>query len=71
VSYITVMTGSKGACPGKLEAWTYQWYAAKTVCGSYTITWYISKWIRSGNAVCGASRNRYGGRDVACIAIRV
>lgn len=71
VSYITVMTGSYGACPGKLEAWTYHWYAAKAVCGSTATTWYISKWVPSGNAVCGASLNRYGGRDVACIAIRV
>jgi hypothetical protein len=71
VSYITVMTGSYGACPGKLEAWTWGWYAAQPVCGSAAITWYISRWIPSGNAVCGASRNKYGGRDVACIGIRV
>jgi hypothetical protein len=71
VSYITVMTGSGGACPGKLEGWTSGFYAAQQVCGSTAITWYISRWISSGNAVCGASLNRYGGRDVACISIRV
>jgi hypothetical protein len=71
VSYITVMTGTGGACPGKLEAWTYGWYAAQQVCGQAQTTWYISRWIPSGNAVCGASLNKSGGRDVACISIQV
>lgn len=71
VSKITVLTGRYGACPGKLEGWTYKWYATKTVCGEYAISWFINRWIPTGNAVCGASQNRYGGRDVACIAIRV
>lgn len=71
VSYITVMTGTGGACPGRLEAWTWGWYAAQPVCGSSAVTWYISRWIPSGNGVCGASLNRYGGRGIACITIRV
>jgi hypothetical protein len=71
VSYITVMTGSAGACPGKLEAWTSGFYVAQPVCGSTATTWYISRWIPSGNGVCGASLNRYGGRDIACISITV
>jgi N-methylhydantoinase B/oxoprolinase/acetone carboxylase alpha subunit len=33
VSYITVMTGSGGACPGKLEGWTGGWCTAQPVCG--------------------------------------
>lgn len=71
VSYITVMTGSGGACPGKLEAWTSSFYVSQSVCGSTTVTWYISRWVASGNSVCGASLNRYGGRGVACRTIRV
>jgi hypothetical protein len=71
VSKVTVLTGSAGACPGKLEAWTYNWYATKAVCGSYAISWFVNRWIPSGNGVCGASLNRYGGRDIACISIRV
>jgi hypothetical protein len=71
VSRITVMTGRGGACPGRLEGWTYGWYASEEVCGQTERTFWISRWIPSGNGVCGASRNIYGGRDVACITIRV
>lgn len=68
VSYVTVYTGSN--CPSKLEAWTSGFYATQTVCGPHAVTWYISRWVASGNAVCGASSNHWG-RGVACIGIRV
>ncbi|MEA2493880.1 MAG: hypothetical protein QOJ29_1791 [Thermoleophilaceae bacterium] len=80
VSYITVMTGSQGTCPSKLEAWTYGFYVAQQVCGPAAVTWYISKWVPTGNNVCGASswtlwnsvwRRWVNGRDTACISIRV
>jgi hypothetical protein len=79
VSYITVGTGSAGTCPSTQQAWTAGFYAARQVCGPAYTTWYISRWVPSGNYVCGASswtlwNTFYGwvhGRDVACISIRV
>lgn len=74
VSSITILAGTSAAnsygC-GTFEGWTQGFYRRGKYCEA--ISWYISRWVSSGNAVCGAFRDIAGKwqRYVACIAIRV
>ncbi|MBS1868049.1 MAG: hypothetical protein JSS99_00115 [Actinobacteria bacterium] len=75
VSYITVETGG-AYCPTQTEAWTYGFYRSTQLCGPWAaVTWYISRWVPSGNSVCGSSyvwsRMLAPTRNIACIGIRV
>jgi hypothetical protein len=69
VSYITVSSG--GYCPTTMEAWTAGFYASALRCGPAYVTWYIDRWVPSGNGVCGSSTAGKYGRQIACITIRV
>jgi hypothetical protein len=77
VSSITILssTAQRNAygC-GTFEAWTQSYYASTpswAYCGG--VTFYISRWVSSGNGVCGAFTDKYHwwARSVACITIRV
>jgi hypothetical protein len=70
--YIQVPTAKNyGYGCGKFEAWTQNYYVTTQACGSQF--YYISRWVATGNYVCGAF-TPFGTawpRAVACIAIRV
>ena len=74
VSAITILSATSSAnsygC-GTFEAWTQNFYARADRCGS--VYFYISRWVSSGNYVCGAFQDiaRRWARSIACIAIRV
>lgn len=53
----------------RVEAWTEGWY--RSAAGSRA-KWYVGKWVRSGQGVCGAT-NIPGSSDrkIPCITIRV
>jgi len=73
VSWITVESGAS-TCPSLYEAWTAGFYASKQMCSPAAITWYISRWVPSGNYVCGAAQVSLNGiteRQIACISITV
>ena len=73
VSWITVESGAS-TCPSLYEAWTYGFYASKQMCSPAAITWYIDRWVPSGNYVCGSAHVRLNGideRQIACIQIKV
>lgn len=70
VGNISVQVGSGRNC-GVFEAWTQGFYARTTACGG--AFWYISRWVGSGNYVCGAFTDFSGryAREITCIGIRV
>jgi hypothetical protein len=70
VNYITILPG--GSECGKIEAWTQGWYKSTVAC-TQGITWYINRWVSSGQNVCGAFTDYSGNysRNIACISIRV
>ncbi|HVF04300.1 MAG TPA: hypothetical protein VNA20_05635 [Frankiaceae bacterium] len=74
VSSITVLTNTSAnnsyGC-GTFEGWTQGFYARVERCDS--VHFYISRWVGSGNYVCGAFQDidRRWNRSIACIAIRV
>ncbi|HXH26844.1 MAG TPA: hypothetical protein VNG90_03030 [Candidatus Acidoferrum sp.] len=73
VSRITVESGAS-TCPSLYEAWTAGFYASSVRCSPTAVTWYINRWVPTGNYVCGAAQASNGKiteRQIACIAIRV
>jgi hypothetical protein len=61
-----------GLCLTRWEAWTQNWYMAPARSGCYygSLTYAISRWVRTNNYVCG--RGYYTTTNVtACVAIRV
>jgi hypothetical protein len=70
--YIQVPTAKNyGYGCGKFEAWTQNYYVTTQACGSQSYN--ISRWVATGNYVCGAFTpfDTAWPRAVACIAIRV
>ncbi|HVE97802.1 MAG TPA: hypothetical protein VNA12_01330, partial [Mycobacteriales bacterium] len=74
VTSITVMTSTRKensyGC-GRFEGWTQGFYRAADRCES--VHFYISRWVSSGNHVCGAFQDidRRWSRSIACITIKV
>lgn len=72
VSSITIIDSANACDGGTAEAWTSGYYNKRQMCGG--TTFYPSRWVASGNGVCGShwfyALDRWF-RGIACITIRV
>ncbi|HEX6701465.1 MAG TPA: hypothetical protein VF101_12115 [Gaiellaceae bacterium] len=73
---VSINMRATSLCQNRWEAWTQNWYVSQYVgCQYWSPTFYINRWVGSGNYVCGRGwkwNDIFGwGYATACIKISV